>query len=204
MTFALVLEWLIKAIVLVLVLLGGFAYLTLYERKALARIQMRVGPNRAGPWGILQPIADAVKLIFKEELMPARADKLLFFLAPVVTLVPALVITAVVPWGPDPACVRVYHYPLYRRHQRGRFVHHVGGFDCGLRDRAGGLELQQQVCHDGRLAFHRPDDQLRDRPRPVVRRGDPAGRLSPDDRNRRLRRNPPGSCCSSRSGRSSS
>jgi NADH-quinone oxidoreductase subunit H len=100
MTLALVIEWLIKAIVLVLILLGGFAYLTLYERKALARIQMRVGPNRAGPWGILQPIADAVKLIFKEELMPARADKLLFFLAPVVTLVPALVITAVVPWGP--------------------------------------------------------------------------------------------------------
>jgi NADH-quinone oxidoreductase subunit H len=100
MTFALVIEWIIKAIVLVLVLLTGFAYLTLYERKALARIQMRVGPNRAGPWGLLQPIADAVKLIFKEELMPARADKLLFFLAPIVTLVPALVITAVVPWGP--------------------------------------------------------------------------------------------------------
>jgi NADH-quinone oxidoreductase subunit H len=100
MTLALVIEWLIKAIVLVFILLGGFAYLTLYERKALARIQMRVGPNRAGPWGLLQPIADAVKLIFKEELMPARADKLLFFLAPIVTLVPALVITAVVPWGP--------------------------------------------------------------------------------------------------------
>jgi len=100
MNFALIIEWLIKSIVLVLLLLGGFAYLTLYERKALARLQMRVGPNRAGPWGILQPIADAVKLIFKEELMPARADKLLFFLAPVVTLVPALVITAVVPWGP--------------------------------------------------------------------------------------------------------
>jgi len=101
MNFALVIEWLIKGFVLVLLLLGGFAYLTLYERKALARIQMRVGPNRAGPWGILQPIADAFKLIFKEELMPARADKLLFFLAPVITVVPALVITAVVPWGPD-------------------------------------------------------------------------------------------------------
>ncbi len=100
MSFALILEWLIKSILLVLILLGGFAYLTLYERKALARMQMRVGPNRAGPWGILQPIADAIKLIFKEELVPARADKLLFFLAPVITLVPALVITAVVPWGP--------------------------------------------------------------------------------------------------------
>jgi NADH-quinone oxidoreductase subunit H len=100
MNFALILEWLIKGIILVFLLLGGFAYLTLYERKALARIQMRVGPNRAGPWGILQPIADAVKLIFKEELMPAKSDKVLFFLAPVITLVPALVITAVVPWGP--------------------------------------------------------------------------------------------------------
>jgi NADH-quinone oxidoreductase subunit H len=100
MTFALVIEWLIKGLVLVLILLGGFAYLTLYERKALARIQVRIGPNRAGPRGILQPIADAIKLIFKEELMPARADKLIFFLAPIVTLVPALVITAVVPWGP--------------------------------------------------------------------------------------------------------
>jgi NADH-quinone oxidoreductase subunit H len=100
MTLALGIEWLIKGFVLLMILLGGFAYLTLYERKALARIQMRVGPNRAGPWGILQPIADAVKLIFKEELVPAKADKLLFFLAPVITLVPALVITAVVPWGP--------------------------------------------------------------------------------------------------------
>jgi NADH-quinone oxidoreductase subunit H len=109
MTLALVIEWLIKAIVLVLILLTGFAYLTLYERKALARIQMRVGPNRAGPWGLLQPIADAVKLIFKEELVPARADKLLFFLAPIVTLVPALVITAVVPWGPD---LHVFGYTL--------------------------------------------------------------------------------------------
>jgi NADH-quinone oxidoreductase subunit H len=100
MNFALILEWLIKSILLVLILLGGFAYLTFYERRALARIQNRIGPNRAGPWGILQPIADAIKLVFKEELVPARADKVLFFLAPIITLVPALVITAVVPWGP--------------------------------------------------------------------------------------------------------
>jgi NADH-quinone oxidoreductase subunit H len=100
MTLALGIEWLIKGFVLLMILLGGFAYLTLYERKALARMQMRLGPNRAGPWGLLQPIADAVKLIFKEELIPAKADKLLFFLAPVVTLIPAIVITAVVPWGP--------------------------------------------------------------------------------------------------------
>ncbi len=103
MTFASILEWLIKGLVWVLILLGGFAYLTYYERRALARIQVRVGPNRAGPLGLLQPIADAIKLIFKEELMPARADKVLFFLAPIVTLTPALVITAVVPFGPSSA-----------------------------------------------------------------------------------------------------
>jgi NADH-quinone oxidoreductase subunit H len=91
--------WVVKALILIFGLLGGFAYLTLYERRALARIQTRIGPNRAGPQGILQPIADAVKLIFKEELTPAKADKLIFFVAPIVTMVPSLVIAAVIPWG---------------------------------------------------------------------------------------------------------
>src|SRR5512136_2659119 len=112
MNWALILEWLIKSILLVLILLGGFAYLTFYERRALARIQSRVGPNRAGPWGILQPIADAIKLIFKEELTPAKADKLIFLLAPVITVVPAVVITAVVPWGPS-LDIFGYHLNLY-------------------------------------------------------------------------------------------
>ncbi len=112
MNGALLIEWLIKGFVLVLVLLGGFAYLTLYERKALARIQVRIGPNRAGPWGLLQPIADAVKLVFKEELTPANADKLLFTLAPIITVVPAVVIAAVVPWGPD-VTILGYHLTLY-------------------------------------------------------------------------------------------
>ncbi|MEP7135429.1 MAG: NADH-quinone oxidoreductase subunit NuoH [Chloroflexota bacterium] len=93
------LEWLIKALVVTLALLTGFAYLTWYERRALARLQVRIGPNRAGPQGLLQPIADAVKLIFKEELTPAKADKLVFFWAPVVTLVPSIIIAAVIPWG---------------------------------------------------------------------------------------------------------
>ena len=93
------LEWFIKALVVTLALLTGFAYLTWYERRALARIQARVGPNRAGPFGLLQPIADAVKLIFKEELTPAKADKVVFFWAPVITLVPSIIIAAVIPWG---------------------------------------------------------------------------------------------------------
>lgn len=93
------LEWLIKSVIVILSLLTGFAYLTWYERRALARIQARVGPNRAGPQGLLQPIADAVKLIFKEELTPAKADRVLFFWAPVVTMVPSIVLAAVIPWG---------------------------------------------------------------------------------------------------------
>ncbi len=99
MNFALLLEWIIKSLFMIVVLLTGFAYLTFYERKALARIQVRIGPNRAGPGGWLQPVADGVKLIFKEELVPAKANKLMFILAPVVTLVPAWIILAVVPWG---------------------------------------------------------------------------------------------------------
>ena len=93
------LEWVLKGFILCLILLTGFAYLTLYERRALARIQIRVGPNRAGPQGLLQPIADAVKLIFKEELTPGKVYKLVFFLAPILTVVPSLIIAAVVPLG---------------------------------------------------------------------------------------------------------
>jgi NADH-quinone oxidoreductase subunit H len=96
---ALIVEWIIKSVILMLVMTAGFAYVTLYERKVLARMQVRIGPNRAGPWGILQPVADGIKLIFKEELIPANADKFIFILAPVITVVPALVVTAVVPWG---------------------------------------------------------------------------------------------------------
>jgi NADH-quinone oxidoreductase subunit H len=93
------LEWVLKGLVLCLILLTGFAYLTLYERRALARMQVRVGPNRAGPQGLLQPIADAVKLIFKEELTPGHVYRTVFILAPVLTVVPSLIIAAVVPLG---------------------------------------------------------------------------------------------------------
>jgi len=99
MTAGLIFEYVIKSGIILIGMTLGFAYVTYYERKALARIQVRIGPNRAGPWGIIQPLADAVKLIFKEEMIPARADKLLFILAPVITVLPALIITAVVPWG---------------------------------------------------------------------------------------------------------
>jgi len=101
MTIALVVEWVIKSIIIIVIILGGFAYLTYFERRVLARMQSRVGPNRAGPLGLLQPVADGIKLIFKEELIPARADKVLFIVAPVITVIPALILLAVVPFGPQ-------------------------------------------------------------------------------------------------------
>ncbi len=99
MDWILVLEWVLKSIVLILFGLVGFAYTTYFERRALARIQTRIGPNRAGPAGLLQPVADGIKLIFKEELIPDRADKFLFLLAPILTVLPSLIIWAVIPWG---------------------------------------------------------------------------------------------------------
>ncbi len=101
MDLVLLLEYGVKSGLMIFSLLTGFAYTTLFERRLLARFQNRVGPNRAGPQGFLQPAADGIKLIFKEEIIPKAADRPLFFLAPVVTLLPAYVILAVVPLGPE-------------------------------------------------------------------------------------------------------
>jgi len=89
----------IRSLVLIVVLLTGFAYLTWYERKLLARFHVRYGPNRAGPKGLLQPIADAVKAVFKEEIIPGHVDKVVYLVAPALALVPALIIWAVIPLG---------------------------------------------------------------------------------------------------------
>ncbi|MBN1266810.1 MAG: NADH-quinone oxidoreductase subunit NuoH [Anaerolineales bacterium] len=100
MDWGLLIEWIIKSIVIIVVLLAGFAYLTLLERRLLAKFQVRIGPNRAGPQGILQPVADGIKLIFKEELVPDEVDKVLYHLSPVIMVVPTLIILAVAPFGP--------------------------------------------------------------------------------------------------------
>lgn len=89
----------VKSIIIILFLLLGFAYATWLERRFIARIQVRLGPNRAGPFGLLQPAADGIKLFFKEDIIPAQADKIVFTLAPMITAVPALIILAVVPIG---------------------------------------------------------------------------------------------------------
>jgi NADH-quinone oxidoreductase subunit H len=94
-----ILEWVLKSVFILISMTAGFAYLTLFERRMIAKFQTRIGPNRAGPFGLLQPAADGIKLIFKEELIPANADKILFILAPVITVIPSLIVTAVVPYG---------------------------------------------------------------------------------------------------------
>ena len=98
---------LIKIVALLLPLLGCVAYLTLWERKAIAWSQIRPGPNRTDPKGLLQPIADAVKLIFKEIIVPSAANKGLFFLGPIMTIMPALAAWAVIPFGPEVALANV-------------------------------------------------------------------------------------------------
>ncbi|MDR7334420.1 NADH-quinone oxidoreductase subunit NuoH [Roseateles asaccharophilus] len=98
---------LMKIIAVVAPLMICVAYLTLWERKAIGWSQIRPGPNRVGPYGLLTPIADAVKLIFKEIIKPTAASKGLFFLGPVMTIMPALAAWAVVPFGPDAAVANV-------------------------------------------------------------------------------------------------
>src|SRR5215510_7674337 len=76
------------------------AALTLAERKIIAFMQVRLGPMRVGPWGLLQPIADPIKLLLKEDIIPERADRWIFILAPVICLIPAFIVLAVIPIGP--------------------------------------------------------------------------------------------------------
>src|SRR5688572_1273953 len=82
------------------VLSGVVALMTLAERKVAAFIQVRLGPMRVGPHGILQPIADGIKLMLKEDILPARADAFIFTLAPIIALVPAFIVFCVIPFGP--------------------------------------------------------------------------------------------------------
>lgn len=98
---------LIKIIVVVIPLMLAVAYLTLWERKAIGFTQIRIGPNRIGPLGLLQPIADALKLMTKEIILPTVANKGLFLLGPIMTIMPALAAWAVIPFGPDVALANI-------------------------------------------------------------------------------------------------
>ncbi len=91
---------LLKAVLVILGLLTGFAYMTLVERKLLGRFQLRYGPNRVGPLGLLQPLADAIKSIFKEDLQVSMADKLVYTIAPIIAVSCALIAFGGLPAGP--------------------------------------------------------------------------------------------------------
>ncbi|WP_297853528.1 NADH-quinone oxidoreductase subunit NuoH [Meiothermus sp.] len=93
----------IKAFLVIFGLLTAFAYMTLIERRLLARIQIRQGPNRVGPDGLLQPLADAIKSIFKEDLVVAKADKVVFVLAPMISVTFAVLTFGLIPFGPKDA-----------------------------------------------------------------------------------------------------
>jgi NADH-quinone oxidoreductase subunit H len=98
---------LVKIVLVVLPIMGCVAYLTLWERKMIGWMHVRIGPNRTGPAGLLQPIADALKLLLKEIIVPAKASKALFVIAPIMTIMPALAAWVAVPFGPEVALANV-------------------------------------------------------------------------------------------------
>ncbi len=89
----------VKSIIAIVALLTAFAYMTLIERRVIARFQRRLGPNRAGPFGLLQPLADAIKMAFKEQITPAKVRRVVFVTAPAISVFVALTAFAVVPLG---------------------------------------------------------------------------------------------------------
>src|SRR5438270_9713375 len=97
----------IEALIIINLVMVTFAYLTWLERKAMGRMQLRYGPNRAGPFGLLQPIADLVKLIRKEAFAPSSAIPIPYIAAPIVSLFTALAAFSVIPWGSG---WKIYHW----------------------------------------------------------------------------------------------
>src|SRR4051812_10404713 len=89
---------LLAPVLLLVIVLGFVTYAILFERKVIGWIQNRIGPNRVGPWGLLQTVADVFKLLIKEDIIPAKADASLFRLAPVIAFVPAFAVLAVIPF----------------------------------------------------------------------------------------------------------
>src|SRR5476649_2591158 len=104
-----VIEVLIKSLVLILLLMGAAAYMTFCESVLMARLQLRLGPNRVGPLGLLQPIADGIKLLCKESFQPKNVDTFTFWLAPSISVFTALFVFVLIPVG---GTIHVAGYPV--------------------------------------------------------------------------------------------
>jgi NADH-quinone oxidoreductase subunit H len=98
---------LLKVAIVFVFLLLTTVFMIWFERRVIGRMQNRPGPNRAGPWGLLQPIADALKLPLKEDIVPTGVDKLVFFIAPALAVAPSFVAFAIIPWGPEAS---IFHH----------------------------------------------------------------------------------------------
>src|ERR687887_612347 len=100
---------LLKIVIVLNATLVAVTYMVLLERKVIAWAQSRLGPMRVGPYGVLQPIADAIKLMIKEDITPVRADKWVFTAAPIISMVPALIVYAVIPFG---STITIFGHPV--------------------------------------------------------------------------------------------
>jgi NADH-quinone oxidoreductase subunit H len=110
-TYADPIIWIVKIALLLFIVLTVNAYLTWFERKVVAHMQSRWGPHRVGPHGLLQPLADGVKFLFKEDPTPAGVDRFVYFLAPLLALALALTSVAMIPFGPDP--IHLFGHDIY-------------------------------------------------------------------------------------------
>ena len=132
MDLALLFEKSILILILTAITLGIATYLTYGERKVAAFLQDRLGPNRAGIYGILQPLADAGKMFFKEELIPRSSEKWLFIIGPGLAMITACITSAVIPWGKHlrlqcPLCIK-FQYP--HRQPAIQFCDRTAQDDC--------------------------------------------------------------------------
>ena len=162
---------LVKALLIFVFLLVNTLLVIWFERRVIGRMQQRPGPNRAGPFGLLQTLADGVKLALKEDLTPKNADKVVFLLAPVIAGAMAFVSFAIIPLGPTVSMfghrtpLQLTDLPVAVLLRAGR------GRRRGLRHRAGRLVVRLDVPAARRPALDRPGDLLRDRDGAVARRG---------------------------------
>ena len=180
-------HWLFFTVVLiafVLIMVMGAIYI---ERRGMGRMQSRLGPNRTGPFGLLQPVADAVKVLLKENIVPDSADKIVHWLAPMVAFAPVLMIFAVVPFQNGALLADLNIGILY--------IVAVSSVSHGGRVH-GRVGLQQQVFPARRHAQRRRRGQLRDTAGAVHRRRGAGGRLAVPEPDRLKPRISPLSCCS--------